>query len=183
MCIFLLECTEPLKILDKHILIFSIDYYFNLSKYYYFQKSTLLISQTTKIVPFSISQMDTIFKRILFSIYQTTTILERVLFSLYHKTTLLKRVLFSIFQTTNLIKIILFSISRTTTLFKRVLFSNWLKITPLKRVLLKRVLFLQKIVLLKRVPPNPTHMPKVQWFILRPCIIYTRPTWRNKSGV
>ena len=178
MCIFLLECTEPLNILDKHILIFSIDYYFDLSNYYYFQKSTLLISQTTKIVPFSISQMDTIFKRILISIYQTTTILERVLFSLYHKNTLLKRVLFSIFQTTHLIKIILFSISRTTTLFKKVLFLIWLKIT-----LLKRVLFLQKIVLLKRVPSNPTRMPKVQWSILRPCIIYTRPTWRKKSGV
>ena len=55
-------------------------YSFDLSNYYSFQKSTLSISQTTKIVPFSIYQKATLFKRILFSIYQMTTIFKGVLF-------------------------------------------------------------------------------------------------------
>ena len=37
LCRFLLKCIALLKILDKHILLFSIQYYFDLSNYHYFQ--------------------------------------------------------------------------------------------------------------------------------------------------
>ena len=73
---------------------------------------------------------------------------------MFQTTTLFKRVLFSIYQTSTLFKENYFQFLKNYSFQKSTLF-NFSKTTLFKRVLLKRVLFLQKIVLLKRVLPTP----------------------------